>query len=127
MERIFQKFDLDPDFIALAKSELDRDRRKLEEKFSEELKNLSQTTKILRQGLLNKGYVVLESNDVYCGLHGSIILGGELGKMQHKTDFYELTTKLKLPYVSGPCYFELKLKQLAETTQGRKESSDNKT
>jgi hypothetical protein len=108
MTKIFQRFDLD--FKAL-ESLLGVDVRKnLSELSSQGLEVLkdsrfAQATSVLRQRPVKKGYEVLESNDVYCGLHGSIILGGEIGKMDHKGDFYEIAGEFKMPYRSGSFYF----------------------
>jgi len=108
MARIFQRFDLD--FRAL-ESLLGVDVRtnlgKLSFQGLQVLKDskFAQATSVLREKLVAKGYEVLESNDVYCGLHGSIILGGEIGKMDHKVDFYGLASEFKMPYCSGSSYF----------------------
>ena len=128
-DRIFQRFDLDLDFKAWAMAGSDeKTKRKLKEKledrfgkekFGGEL-GLPDATNTLRQALLDKGYEFLESNDVYCGLHGSIIIGGEVQK-KHKDDFYELTNQFNLPYHSGNCYFGAKLEQSAMQKEAEKQ------
>ncbi len=117
INRIFQRFDLDLESMARSLGlesmfNLDRLGEKSRGKLTE--LNFPKATETLRQKLLEKGYEVLESNDVYCGLHGSIILGGELGKMNHKEDFYELAAEFNLPYRSGHSYFPQEAKNEQE-------------
>ncbi|MDP3026835.1 MAG: hypothetical protein Q8N63_03940 [Nanoarchaeota archaeon] len=117
IDKLFQRFDLDQDFKAWTMARSDEEtKRKLEDRFGKERfggeLDLPDATNTLKQALLDKGYEFLESNDVYCGLHGSIIIGREVGK-KHKDDFYELANKFNLPYHSGNCYFGFKLEQSA--------------
>jgi len=123
-DRIFQRFDLD--FEALESKlgvNIKRDLDKLSEAGKKTLVALKfpETTRILRERLVQEGYEFLESNDIYCGLHGSIIIGGEFGK-NPKEDFYELAAVFDLPYRSGQSYFEAKLESL---TQSEKTETDN--
>ncbi|HLC76901.1 MAG TPA: hypothetical protein VJH04_01715 [archaeon] len=90
MPIIFQKFDLNVD-------EMDR-------LFHEEQLGLDpQAGNTLRNGLLDKGYEVLESNESYSGIPKSIIVGGDYGR-SHKEDFYRLAEGLGLRFVSGEFY-----------------------
>ena len=107
MTKIFQRFDLDfKALVSLLGVDVRKNLGELSPQGLEVLKDskFAQATSVLRKRLVKKGYEVLESNDVYCGLHGSIILGGEIGKMDLKGDFYEITGEFKMPYHSGSSY-----------------------
>ncbi len=97
MQKIYQRFDLDLE--------------KINNLCREELLNLNlyQAGKTIRQDLIEKGYVVLESDKCFSGTPESIIIGGEIGK-NHKEDFYKLTKSLGLQsiyYMSETCYTQI--------------------
>jgi hypothetical protein len=107
-DKIFQKFDLDLESLAkLLEIESIHHLDKLTDIGMQKIKSLNfpKATETLRKEMSAKDYEILESSDMYCGLHESIIIGGILGKMDIKGDFYSLTEKLKMPYKSGICYF----------------------
>lgn len=122
--RIFQAFELDPDFKNLSMGGgteyVGRLKARLEQKMGVELENLSEKVATLKQELLSRGYTVLESSHNYQGLPGTIIIGRDVRKMHHKQDFYGLAAELKLPYISGPCYFEITEKKLVRSKPSSK-------
>ena len=69
----------------------------------EGLSNLPEAGKKLRTELKERGYSVLESNEILSCINNSIIVGGEYGK-DHKGDFYEIADSLGLKYKSGQYY-----------------------
>ena len=71
---------------------------------------MPQAWRILKQGLLYKGYRVLESNDAYYGVPISIIIGSKIDK-NHKQDFYGLADELRLPFKSEAFYIEASKKK----------------
>ena len=91
MPEIYQRFDLDLEAMT-----------KLGHEKLLEL-NLPKAGRTLRQGLIQNGYIVLESNESFSGIPHSVIVGGDFGK-NHKGDFYELTERLGLQYRSEAFY-----------------------
>ena len=87
---IFQRFDLDLE----AMTQLSK----------EELSNLLGAGRNLTRGLLEEGYSILESNETFCGINNSIIVGGEYGQ-DHKVDFYGLANILGLRYYKSGQYY----------------------
>ena len=110
MAEIYQRFDVTAEFRAFAfdskniinKAPLER---KVQGKFDDWLANLHNGSETLKKSLIEKGYEVLESNDVLMGVHGSIILGSEPNR-NCKADFSIVAEQFQLPYRSGPCYFK---------------------
>ena len=84
--------------------------------------NLSQAGRTLREELVKKGYVVLESVDSFGGAALGVMVGRDLRvggdfRMGHKQDFYELTGRLGLMYRPGACYVNAEERPIAIVSQ----------
>jgi len=64
---------------------------------------LSEDAKALRESILEKGYVFLESNTRFGGLAHSVIIAGNINS-NIMSDFRDITSKLGLEYEAGAFY-----------------------
>ena len=95
MEKIFQSFVLD---------ESAKESETLAAYLQKQSPNAGQT---LIEEMKKKGYEVLVSDKVCFGLPEIIMIGADVNgnNLKHKSDFYELTGRLGVPYISGDCFF----------------------